>query len=221
MKKENEFKKRLDRILPPYARPWFLGTVAAMFFVYYGNRLFSDGLFHHNIMLPVDYKIPFIPVFIVIYVLAFPFWILSGLLVARESKETCSRVLSAVILAKIVCGVIYIFYPTTMTRPEVTGTDFFSWLTRFIYWIDKPYNLMPSIHCMDSWFCWRGLFGCKKVPQWYKKFSLIFAILICLSTLFVHQHVIIDVPTGILMAEAGLFLTKKFFSQKSKRGETV
>ena len=221
MKKENELKKRLDQFFPLYARPWVIGTVAAIFLVYYGSRLISDGLFHHNIMLPVDYKIPFIPAFIIIYVLAFPFWIFNGILVARENKETCSRVLSAEILAKIVCGIIYILYPTTMIRPEVTGTDFFSWLTGFIYLIDKPYNLMPSIHCMDSWFCWRGLSGCKKVPEWYKKFSLFFAILICLSTLFVHQHVIIDVPTGILMAEAGLFVTKKYFSAKEKRGETI
>ena len=221
MKKESQFKNRMDRLFPPYARPWLLGTVACMFVVYYGNRLISDGLYHHNIMLPIDEKIPLVPAFILIYVLGFPFWLWNGILVAREDKETCSQVLLAVMLAKLACGIIYIFYPTTMIRPEVTGTDFCSSLVKLIYSVDKPYNLMPSIHCMDSWFCWRGISGCKKVPDWYKKFSLILAVLICLSTLLVRQHVIIDVPTGILMAEAGLFVTKRIFLSKNKRGDIV
>lgn len=214
MKRKEQWKIRFDWLLPPYARPWFFGAVFALLGVYYGNTLITDHLPHYDVTLPVDGKIPFIPEAVLVYVLAFAFWIVNGILIAREDKETCSRVLLGVIIAKLLSLFIFIVYPTTMVRPEVSGTGFCTWLVRLIYRIDRPINLFPSIHCLNSWVCWRGIWHCKKVPGWYRKFSLIFAIMICASTVLVHQHVILDIPSGILMAEIGLFLSRRFWSRK-------
>ncbi len=44
----------------------------------------------------------------------------------------------------------------------------------------------------------------------YSKVWFVLAILICMSTVFVKQHVFVDIIGGIVVAEIGLFLSKKF-----------
>lgn len=51
---------------------------------------------------------------------------------------------------------------------------------------------------------------CKKVHPMYSKVWFVLAILICMSTVFVKQHVFVDIIGGIVVAEIGLFLSKKF-----------
>ena len=77
---------------------------------------------------------------------------------------------------------------------------------RFLYWIDSPTNLCPSLHVMISYFCWRGTFGCRKIPGWYKAFNFIFLLLVCCSILFVKQHALIDIPAAFVIGELALQL---------------
>ena len=44
----------------------------------------------------------------------------------------------------------------------------------------------------------------------YSKVWFVLAILICMSTVFVKQHVFVDIIGGIVVAEIGLFLSKTF-----------
>ena len=92
--------------------------------------------------------------------------------------------------ARLICFVCFVFFPTTNTRPELTGSDIFTGAVRFLYQIDKPINLFPSIHCMASWFCCIGLRKCENVPKWYQNLSEIIAVLVFISTLALRQHVL-------------------------------
>ncbi len=65
--------------------------------------------------------------------------------------------------------------------------------------------MFPSIHCLVSWLCYAGLRGRKDVPDWYRRVSLVLAVMVCISTLLTKQHVIADVFGGILLAEACLW----------------
>ena len=55
---------------------------------------------------------------------------------------------------------------------------------------------------MASWFCCIGLRKCENVPKWYQNLSEIIAVLVFISTLALRQHVLVDVFSGILVAEA-------------------
>ena len=46
--------------------------------------------------------------------------------------------------------------------------------------------------------------------MWYKAFSGVFAVLVCASTVLVKQHVLLDIPAGILLAEFGLLMARLF-----------
>lgn len=111
--------------------------------------------------------------------------------------------------AKLVCGVIFLLVPTTNVRPQL-GQGFFDFCLGAIYAMDQPTNLFPSIHCLESWICWRGIRNRMDISPIYRDFSGVFAILICISTLLTKQHVIADVFGGILLGEGMLYLSYRF-----------
>ena len=49
----------------------------------------------------------------------------------------------------------------------------------------------------------------KKIPEWYQRFSLVFAILVCISTQVTKQHYIIDVFGGIILSEVCYLIGRK------------
>ena len=49
----------------------------------------------------------------------------------------------------------------------------------------------------------------KRAPRWYAPAMLALTLLVFASTLLVKQHVLVDIPAGILVAELGLLLSTK------------
>ena len=213
MKKIRSFLKSIP------ARGWaaVLLWLALNCSVYFGTRLLPVGTVYHDISMPIDHRIPLVPPMIVVYVLAYFTWGINYLLIAREGGEVARRVFTGAYIAKLICLVCFLVFPTAMQRPEPTGSDVFSALTRLIYRLDAPNNLLPSIHCLESWLCWRGLFGIKRVSRGYKAFSLIFALLVFASTVLVRQHCLIDIPAGVLVGEIGLLASRLIWRKGSAK----
>lgn len=201
--------QRLERWIPRYARLPLMSLLVVNFIAYYGSRLFTMGAPRYDMTLALDGRIPLCPIFILFYILAYAQWVVGYIVIAREDRETCYRVLTGEMLAKLVCLVCFVALPTAMERPEVAGDDLFARLVRLIYRTDAPINLFPSIHCLDSWICFRGAVGLKRVPQWYAPSMLALTLMVMASTLLVKQHVLVDVPAGVLAAEIGLCLARK------------
>ena len=174
--------------------------------VYMGIAQLRRFLTFSSLETPLDTALPFLAPFVLFYVLAFVQWGLNYLLIARDSKELCYRFAFGNIIAKIICLFFFLLLPTTLARPEVTGTDLCSRLVRLIYTSDPPVNLFPSIHCLESWCCIRASFLLKKSNRTYQTATLIMSLGVFASTLFIKQHVIADVFGGIVVFEAGFWL---------------
>lgn len=196
-------KKTFDRLLPPYTRVPLLAVVGCNILTYYGTRPISQLLPHYNLSLPLDTAIPFVPAFSVVYVLAYLQWAAGFVLIARESREVCCRVLWGEIIAKLFCMVCFLVIPTTVVRPEAAPGGFFNTVMWILYRMDAADNLFPSIHCLESWVCFRGALHLKKVGPWYRYFSFFFSLLVFASTVLVKQHVAVDILGGVLAAEVG------------------
>lgn len=201
--------KYLQRLIPVYALVPLAFAFALNGTGYYGIQLLHNVLDFHDFSLPIDHRIPFVPAFIFIYLLAFAQWITGFVMCARESREFCFRFLSAETCAKALTLCIFILLPSTIVRPEITGTDLASKLTAWIYAADEPMNLLPSIHCLESWFCLRAAFSQKKTGKVYALGHLIMTLLVFASVLFVKQHVILDIVAGMAVFEFAFFLTRK------------
>lgn len=169
-------------VLPP------LFTFVVNSLVYWGAPLIVGTGRSHNLSGGLDELVPFMPAFIIIYFGCYIFWVVNYLMVAFYEDENKYRFYTADFYARLICLAFFVLFPTTNTRPELTGNGIFIRAMRFLYTVDKPVNLLPSIHCMASWFCCIGLRKCKEIPEWYKLMSVLIAISVFISTLATRQH---------------------------------
>ena len=195
------YSRRLESVVPAYS---LLGLVFCFLWnilIYVVVGRVMAGATHYDLTTAFDRAVPFAPWWIYIYLGCYVFWGANYILAGREGREFCFRFVTGDVLSRTICGIIYIVLPTTNIRPEVTGSDLASMITRFVYWVDIPVNLFPSIHCLVSWMCFIGIRKSRKVPLWYKVFTVVFAILVMASTQLTKQHYIVDVLSGVALAE--------------------
>ena len=102
----------------------------------------------------------------------------------------------------IICYVTFYIFPTTVPRPTIITKDIFSRLVLSIYKNDNPYNCFPSVHVVNAMIVSIYVNREKKFNKIIKIFSSLVAILIMISTMFIKQHVFLDVVSGIIVAYA-------------------
>ena len=168
-------------------------------------------VFHfRDFSIGLDNKIPFVPWMIIIYIMvAYTQWVIGFITCAREGQKFCYRFLSAEIVAKALCFLIYLIIPTTIVRPEIQGHGFILGMVRRVYSTDAPMNLFPSIHCLESWFCFRAALSQKKTGRVYPWITFIASLMVFSSVVLVKQHVLVDIIGGILIFEVAMLLTRK------------
>lgn len=148
----------------------------------------------------IDTKIPFLPVFFIPYCIWYLMIFIIPYYLYCKDKDKFIKYTMAYILCSMIGNIVFISYPSTVARPTVTGTDIFSLIAKFIYWIDTPTNCFPSLHCAISMLF--ILYVCEsKNTNIITKISVcIISILIMLSTLFTKQHVVVDFISGDILA---------------------
>ena len=193
--------KRIVSMIPERMRLPLIVVLAWDLVVYSGSRLVTRGMIHYNMSLALDGQIPLIPWTASIYLVCYAFWVVNYILAVRQREPEAFRFVGAELLAKTVSLVFFLLLPTTMIRPAVTGSGFWNDVMRLIYRTDAADNLFPSLHCMISWFCYIGVRKNPEIPRWYRVFSLVFALAVCVSTVTTKQHVLVDIGAGIALAE--------------------
>lgn len=180
--------------------------------VFYGSKIVQNifQLEFHDMTSVIDLAIPFSPVFVLFYVGWFPFVLVNFYLATKDSTYHAVHFATAHILGELTIGVLFIIYPTTYVRPEITTSDFCSFLVKMIYDLDPPVNLFPSIHCYGATMATLAILRSKKLPWGYKVFTCLFYVGICASTVLIKQHVFADVLSGIFIAVFYWFVTRRF-----------
>lgn len=200
------YEKTIGRFIPKYG---FFSVIFCFVFnslIYTGLQLLMKDARHFDLTTAADRAIPFEPAWSFVYLGCFLFWAVNYILITRQGKEGWFQFATGDYLSRMICGVFFILLPTTNVRPEIVGDGMAEQLIRFVYWIDAPTNLFPSIHCLVSWLCFCGIRRKKYVPVWYRAFSAVFAIAVFASTLFTKQHFIADVIGGVLIAELCFYI---------------
>ena len=194
------FSTRWRLLLPPAALLWNQ-------LVYWGGAALAETRHHYQFSTALDRAIPLIPWTVCIYFGCYAFWALHYCLCAAVPLRA-RRFFTADFIAKGVCFVFFVGLPTTMARPAVQGLNVCESLVRALYILDAPVNLFPSIHCLNSWLCWASARDIPAFSHGYKAFALCAAVAVCVSTLTLRQHVLLDVAGGILLAEVCWRLAK-------------
>lgn len=195
------YNARLEQYLPRYAFFSLIGCFVWNCVVYWVTMVAGANLEHENLTTAFDRAVPFCPAWVSVYVLSYPFWAVSYWLTAKHTeKDFWFRFVTADTLAKLMCGVIFLLFPTTNIRPEILGDGVWDKLMSLIYTLDEPVNLFPSLHCLSSLMSYLGVRKARNLSGTYKGGTLAFAVLVFLSTQFTKQHYVVDIAGGVVVA---------------------
>ncbi len=165
-----------------------------------------------------DYKIletninfPLIKWFIYIYNSWYPFVILTSYLIYKNNVDLYKKLIFTMLLSFLLADLTFIIFPTGVIRPEfptLTITDF---VINTTYYLDNPpINCLPSLHAL---VCYLLIYYISKTK--YKTISkisiIIYLILIILSTLFTHQHILIDLIFALIYLIIAMIIIKLLY----------
>jgi len=147
----------------------------------------------------LDDYIPFNEWFVLPYFLWYlwvPAWMLYFMLCDRETYlELCFVMFAGATL----CLFIYALWPNGLRlRQEITSTNICARLVGLLRSVDPPCNVCPSIHVSSTTAVHMAVVEAKRFAgnRRIKHLSRAVTLLICVSTLFIRQHSVIDVLFG-------------------------
>lgn len=158
----------------------------------------------------IDDKIPFVVYFIIPYCIWYLMLFIIPYIFYKKDKNLFIKYILSYIIITISANLIFLIYPTTVIRPCLDGNNIFYLITKLIYEIDTPIlNCFPSLHCGIS-MLWILFITKLKNENITKILTITISIIIMLSTLFIKQHVFIDLLSGTAIAAIiYLFLIKE------------
>lgn len=145
-----------------------------------------------------EQNIPLVPWLIVPYMSLDPFFIAAPFLCAHRGELTAlGRRLT---LAILVSGIVFLTMPLRCTFPLPQPSGWTGAIFRTLHSFDRPYNLFPSLH-ISIWMILSGVYH-RHTAGHLRWLTHAWFILIAVSTVFTHQHHVIDVAGGLVL---GLF----------------
>lgn len=142
--------------------------------------------------LPIDDKVPLIPIFILPYLLHHPGIILTGALL--WNTEYISPFLLSLIISYVIAVIFWYFVPNGVRRPPLPDKSIFTPLIKNLYAHDGDTNGFPSAHIFVALLC--GHYLSLGFPHFIPYIWIAISTVI-LSVLFTKQHYIIDIAGGI------------------------
>lgn len=171
---------------------------AAFFSVYPVCNWYTSTLIRwYSPYVEAELAIPFLPGFIGFYLSMYVLFLLPPWFLDRTAMR-CLR--QALVWGTLVSGALFLLFPSRLGFPRVVPEDpFYGPLFASLFGIDLPHNLAPSLHVVYSALIAFAVIGAGDSARrtWIMG---IWLLMICLSTLFVHQHHLLDVITGLGLA---------------------
>ncbi len=170
---------------------------------------------YHIISPKINFKL--IPEFSFIYNSWYPFIFIMAFVVYKNNKETFNHLILSTFIGIILSNITFIVYPTLLPRSDITVKSISDLLLSITYKIDTPaLNCLPSVHCLLC-FCIMFYITFKtNLKTKYKILINIYCILIILSTLFIRQHVIIDIVVAFIYIVISITITYLFYNKLKK-----
>jgi membrane-associated phospholipid phosphatase len=182
----------------------FLGVLGVLlpfefaFFTWQKAYVASGGVLNYPETF-LDAYIPFVPEFI------WPYWLYFVLLASSvwlpKNRHELARQAGGMLLIHFAGFIAYFMYPSAMQRIELGGCDTLSCTaTGAMYLLDPGYGVFPSLHVALSVYMVGAFFAFRHPARW---FIALFGLSICMSTVLVKQHYLIDIPAGFLLGFFG------------------
>jgi len=183
---------------------WLSQANALWFALIYGG---SDWLTAHRslrlrVHLPAELRIPFVPAMTILYMSLYAMFLL-GPFVLRERREFRAVVMTMAFVTA--CGGLgFLAFPAQLAFPPVAESQLGIWsgLYHFADALNLDYNLVPSLHVAFGVVC-ASVFAAR-APRPGKALLWLWTTLIAAATVLIHQHHLVDVAAGWVVALVGV-----------------
>jgi membrane-associated phospholipid phosphatase len=148
-----------------------------------------------HLYLPIELRIPLLPWFIWPYLSMYVLFALPAFLVPTENLPSLGKQLIA---GSIISAVMFLLLPAQLGFARALPSQepyraIFAWM----FHIDRPYNLVPSLHVI---FSTAIALACAGFARPVARIAiLLWLVLVVSSTVFVHQHHLIDVIAALVI----------------------
>lgn len=194
---------KLRKFIKKYSHAWvFLYALIYLpWFSYLEQHVTSDYYLIHS---PFDDYIPFVEYFIVPYLMWFLFVIIGAGYFFFTNKKGFYKLAAFLITGMTIFLIICTLFPNGLhLRPATFARDnIFTHIVQYVYSVDTPTNVLPSIHVFNSMGIAIAVAHSDKLKEkkWIQHLTYILAGLIILSTMFLKQHSVTDVFAALVMA---------------------
>ena len=154
----------------------------------------------------LDDLIPFNEYFVIPYFLWFAYIFATVAYFFFTSKSDFYKCCAYLFIGMTICLIIYTIWPNGhYLRPkdlDALGRDnLFIFILSKLYKIDTATNVFPSIHVYNSVGAMIAINKSSKLHsiKWLQWSALILTILICLSTVFLKQHSVLDIFGALVL----------------------
>jgi membrane-associated phospholipid phosphatase len=172
-------------------------VIVVLFVVGYGgsNWLAAQRAVHLRLYLPAELAIPFIPAMIGPYL---SINLLFALPLFRLQPEELRLLGRQMIATTLIATAIFLFVPSALGFTRSTVPSGFASAYQLLYLLDYPYNCVPSLHVA---YASQIVFALAARGSHRQGVSLaLWLCLIMVSTVLTHQHNILDLACGLLLA---------------------
>ena len=215
----DEFMKFMKKYKHAWAIPVY-GILYLLAFQYVEHRKVRPYIIH----MKIDDAIPFCEYFVIPYFLWFAYIAVTVFyftFINKNKKEYWQLVCSLGIGMTLFIVVSLLFPNGQDLRPSLSNTQnsIFIELVRYLYRLDTPTNIFPSIHVFNSVSCCLAVFHHKPFRK-HKVFlggTAVLTALIVLSTIFLKQHTLIDMAAAFALNAVCYQLLYKTRSVKEKQ----
>ena len=194
-----EFLKAVKQFILKYKH----GVILSYFFVYitwfaYLEHTVTTNF--HPIHSRLDDLVPFNEYFLIPYLMWFFYIFVTVAYFLLTSKTDFYKCCAYLFIGMTICLIIYTVWPNGTDRLRVNldalgRHNIFIDIIARLYKVDTPTNVFPSIHVFNSVGALIAINKSEKLHpiKWLQCSAFILTVLICLSTVFLKQHSVMDI----------------------------
>jgi len=218
----------MKEFIKKYHHAWLIVTYFPLYLLWFSLLEQHITKNYHIIESPLDSYIPFKESFIIPYLLWFPFIAVSILYFIFRDKSEYYRLCGTLITGMTVFLLVSTVFPNGLSlRPTLSGLErnnLFLDLVGALHKADTSTNVCPSIHVYNSIAVCFAFFESShlKGKRLVKFGILLLTVLICMSTVFLKQHSVIDVFWAFALFAVVLpcFYARHFLQKKHRAAST-
>lgn len=183
---------------PPRLRTYLIWSfwVGVAFFTIYPtlNWLTSLRARPWHLYLAAELRIPFLPQFVWVYFSMYLLFLLPLFLLPSERMPLLGRQLIA---GSVIAAAIFLLVPAELGfARQLPGRAPYDAIFASVFSVDRPYNLVPSLHVIFSASIALACADAVRRPA-ARAALLAWLAVIVASTILIHQHHLVDVAAGL------------------------